>query len=248
MNVESRREVIARLAQAQKSNRGAGGYSRFVNRPVGRQLAATAHRRGLTPNQVSAISAAFSFAAIAALAIFRPTSALAVVITAGLVLGYAFDSADGQVARLRGGGTPAGEWLDHVIDAFKISSLHAAVAISWYRFFDLGRPAWLLIPLGYGIVAAVFFFAITLSDMLRRIARLRAGGTGASTASVDPNERAPMLRSLIVLPNDYGVLCLAMLFLSMHAAFVVIYATLFAANALMLAAGSLRWYREMLTL
>lgn len=242
-----RREVIARLAGAQKSNRGAGLYSRFVNRPLGRQLAAICYLRGLTPNQVSAVSACFSYAAIAAIALFRPTWVLSVLVAAALVLGYAFDSADGQVARLRGGGSPAGEWLDHVIDALKISALHVAVAIAWYRFFGFNH-GWLLVPLGYAIVAAVFYFAITLSDLLRRIASVRAGGTGVPTASVDPNEPAPLLRSLVVLPNDYGVLCLAMLFLSLHETFATIYTLLFAANTLLLIVGCVRWYREMRTI
>jgi phosphatidylglycerophosphate synthase len=239
------RQVVARLANAQKSNRGAGAYSRLINRPLGRQLAAISFRLGLTPNQVSVISAGFSLAAIVALALVRPTWQLAVLVTVGLVLGYAFDSADGQVARLRGGGTPAGEWLDHVIDAAKISCLHAAVLISWYRFFDLSNAAWLLVPLGFAAVAAVFYFALTLSDMLRRIASARAGGAGVATASVDPNEAAPMLRSLLVLPNDYGLLCLAMLLLNVRTAFIAIYSLLLAANVVFLLVGCGRWYREM---
>lgn len=242
-----RREVIARLAGAQKSNRGAGLYSRFVNRPLGRQLAAICYLRGLTPNQVSAISACFSYAAIAAIALFRPTWAVSVLIAAALILGYAFDSADGQVARLRGGGSPAGEWLDHVIDAVKVSALHVAVVISWYRFSGLGR-GWLLIPLGFVIVYAVYYFALTLSDMLRRIARVSAGRTGVATSSVDPNEPAPLLRSLVVLPSDYGVLCLAMLFLSLHKTFATIYTLLFIANTLLVLVGCIRWYREMRTI
>jgi phosphatidylglycerophosphate synthase len=244
-NPSTRREVVARLAGAQKSNRGAAGYSRWVNRRIGRQIAAVAYLRGFTPNQVSAISAAFTFAAIASLAVFRPGWMLAVLATVGLLLGYAFDSADGQVARLRGTSSPAGEWLDHVLDALKVSSIHLAVAIAWFRFYDLSHAALLLIPLGFAVVSAVFFFAITLSDMLRRIANARAGGSGVSTATVNPDEKAPVLRSLIVLPNDYGVLCLCMLLIGLHHAFITAYTTLFAANVLFLVAGSVRWFREM---
>ena len=62
------------------------------------------------------------------------------------MLGYALDSADGQLARLRGGGSLTGEWLDHVIDSFKISTLHLAVLVMAYRFFP--TPTWwLLVPL-----------------------------------------------------------------------------------------------------
>lgn len=241
----SRQEALARLGSAQKSNRGAGGYSRWINRPFGRQIAAIAYLSGRTPNQISAISATLSFAAIAAIAVIRPSWPLAVLATAALVLGYAFDSADGQVARLRGGGSAAGEWLDHVLDAIKISSFHLAVAICWFRFYDLRHAAWLLVPLAFTVVAAVFFFAIVLSDMLRRVQRVKAGENGVTTASVNPGERAPILRSLVVLPGDYGVLALSVLLLAAQSAFMTVYTVLFAANALFLAAGCVRWFREM---
>lgn len=204
-----------------------------------------AYLRGMTPNQVSLVSAAITYAGIALIATVRPSWPVSVGVGVLLVLGYALDSADGQVARLRGGGSPAGEWLDHVLDAVKLSAFHLAVAICWFRFYTLKHPALLLIPLGYAVVAAVFFFAITLSDLLRRIARLRGGGTGLMTAMVDPAEPAPVLRSIVVLPNDYGVLCLLMVLLAAHNVFIVCYALLLAANVLFLGAGCMRWFREM---
>jgi hypothetical protein len=241
----TRREAATRLASAQKSNRGAAGYSRWINRPAGRQLAAIAYVLRLTPNQVSLISAGFTYAAIALIACLRPSWPVAVVIVLALLFGYALDSADGQLARLRGGGSPAGEWLDHVLDALKISTFHLAIAISWFRFEHLHRSAELLIPLAYSTTSAVFFFALILSDMLRRIDRVRAGGTSVTTSSVNPDEPAPILRSLAVLPNDYGVLCLCMLLLPAHRAFEIIYSALLAANFLLALAGGVRWFREM---
>jgi phosphatidylglycerophosphate synthase len=244
----TRREIVARLASAQKSNRGAAGYSRWVNRRAGRQLAASCYLVGLTPNAVSLISALFTFPAIATLAIFRPQWPMAVAVTLALLIGYAFDSADGQVARLSGGGSPAGEWLDHVLDALKVSSIHVVIAIMWFRFYGLGHPALLLIPLGFAVVSPVFFFTLVLSDMLRRVERAKSGGPAVTTSSVDPNEQAPVLRSLIVLPNDYGVLCLSVLLIGLHGAFVTVYTVLFAANLIFLLAGGIRWFREMRTL
>lgn len=243
----SRREVVSQLAAAQKSNRGAGAYSRLVNRPLGRQIASFAVVGGLGPNQVSLISAAFSYAGVALLALVRPTALVGVAIALLLLVGYAFDSADGQVARVTGRGSVAGEWLDHVIDAAKIVALHLAIAVCWYRFFDVGRGM-LLVPLGYAVVASVFFFAIVLADMLRRLARVGAGGSALTTASVSPHEAAPWLRSLAALPYDYGLMCIALVFLGAHSLFVVIYTVLFAVNALSLAGGCVRWFREMRTL
>lgn len=84
----------------------------------------------MTPNQVTLVSAAFTFASITAIALAGPTWALGVLVWAGLVVGFAFDSADGQLARLTGRGGPDGEWLDHVVDCAKMVLVHTAVLIS----------------------------------------------------------------------------------------------------------------------
>lgn len=243
----SHRDVVARLAAAQKSNRGAPGWSRWVNRPVGRQLAAFAYRRGMTPNQVTAASATVSAAAIALLATLRPTVATGVLVAALLVLGFALDAADGQLARLTGTGSPAGEWLDHVVDATKTALIHGAVLVAWYRFFDL-PDALLLVPLVFGAEASVFFFAIILSEQLRRRGRAAAlDGAGATPATPVPAsaEPAPVLRSVLVLPADYGVLCVTFLLLGFHDVFVVVYGLLAAANVVFLLGKLPQWYREM---
>src|SRR5690625_8046772 len=66
-------DSVRALGSAGKSNRGAPLYSRFVNRPLGRVFAALAHQVGLTPNQVTGISAVFTFAGIAVLATVPPS-------------------------------------------------------------------------------------------------------------------------------------------------------------------------------
>ena len=161
------RDNIRALAAAQKSKAGAPLYSRIVNRPVGRVLAAVAHRAHLTPDQVTLLSAACTLTGIALLA----AAPLAPAATAGtsllLMLGYALDSADGQLARLRHGGSKAGEWLDHVADAVKLSTLHGAVAIGLFRSGRLADPALLLLPLAYGAVQNVHFFTYILTYQLR---------------------------------------------------------------------------------
>ena len=143
----SHRDLIGQLSGARKSNRGAGGYSRWVNRPVGRHFAAMAFRLGLSPNGVSAASACFTFPGIAALAVFAPSWTVAVLVCLCLLVGYGLDSADGQLARLRGGGSYAGEWLDHVLDAAKTSAFHLSIAVLWYRFYPHDHRTLILIPL-----------------------------------------------------------------------------------------------------
>lgn len=245
MTATTHRELVVRLSSAQKSNRGAAGYSRWVNRPVGRHLAALSFRAHLTPNQVSTISALFTFSALTVIAVVRPGWLVDSLAVLALLIGYAFDSADGQLARLRGGGSYAGEWLDHYFDAIKMTSFHLVVAIVWFRHYDLLHAADLLIPLGFCVVSVVFFFALLLADLLRRVELVRSGAPPTAAKNLDADAPAPVLRSLIVLPNDYGVLALALLLLPAQSGFRVLYTLLFIANALFLIAGSVRWFREM---
>lgn len=230
--------TVRRLAGAQKPPAvGSPAYSRFVNRRIGRYLAAGAYQVGLTPNQVTGISAVFSLAGILTVALVRPAWWVGVLVALALALGYAFDSADGQLARLRGGGSPAGEWLDHVVDCLKILLLHTAVLLSLWRFAGLDA-GWLLLPLAYQVVSSTAFFAMTLNDQLKR------GRVPATTGPVVPS----LKRSLLVLPTDYGVLCLVFVLLGWRTGFLVGYGAMLAANALYLAAALVKWYRTMAAL
>lgn len=224
------------MAAAQKGRaKGAPAYSIYVNRPIGRVLAAVAHTAGLTPNAVTAISALFTFTGIVLLATVPPSIGLGVVVWVLLALGYAWDSADGQVARLRGGGSLAGEWLDHVVDAGKLVSLPLAVAIGWYRFYEISPITWLLVPLAFAVVSTVMFFGMILNDLLkarRGVAQSMAEG-GSSP-----------LRSILALPTDYGVQCLAFVLWGFTGLFPWVYLLLLLAAAGHLALALPVWFRR----
>ena len=234
---ESFRAVYSRLSAAQKGRaRGAPAYSVHVNRPLGRILATLAYKAGLTPNQVTLVSAAFTLTGIALLATLTPQVGLGIAVWLLLGLGYAWDSADGQVARLRGGGSLDGEWLDHVVDAVKLISLHLAVLIGLYRFTDLDR-ALLLVPLGFTVVSGVTFFAMILNDLLKSARGVQSsaarGGGGTS------------LRSFLVLPTDYGVLCALFVLWAWTPVFLGAYTLVFAACTAFLLLALVKWFREM---
>jgi phosphatidylglycerophosphate synthase len=229
------RVALDRLRAAQKPGAGAPPYSRWVNRRLGRVLAAAAYRVGATPNGVTALSALFTFSALALVALVAPTPWLGIGVTLLLVIGYALDAADGQLARLLGGGSSSGEWLDHMVDVTKTCVLHAAVLVSFYRFGGLPSPAFLLVPLGYLTVSIVLFFGIMLVEQLRR----RAGRRGDRPVS---NSR---LQTLVALPVDYGVLCLIFLVFGWRPAFLVVYGLLFLAHTLVLGAVLVKWWREL---
>lgn len=226
------REARAHLAGAQKTVAGVPAYLRYVNRPIGGRLAALAHAVGMTPNHLTALSAACSAAAIALLGSLEPTPVLAVVITFWLLLGFALDSADGQLARVRGSGSPAGEWLDHVVDVARMASLHAAVTVSLYRFGDLGSASWLLVPMAFGIVSVTYFFASMLRDQLG--ARPVPGSGAAAVGSP--------LRSLVLLPMDFGVLCFTFLAVPWTGAFLVAYGGLFVVASAFAVQSSVKAY------
>ncbi|MDI5964420.1 CDP-alcohol phosphatidyltransferase family protein [Streptomyces sp. SL13] len=228
--------ALRSLRTAQKSAKGVSYYSRWVNRPAGRVFAAAGHVLGMTPNAVTAVSALVTGCGIALIALVRPSWPLAVGVVALLVTGFALDSADGQLARLRGGGSRAGEWLDHVVDCVKLLTLHLAVLIAMYRFLRPLATGWLALPLLFQVTAVTTFFGGILTEQLKR----SAAGRGA------PAPAASALRSLLLLPADYGVFCL--LFLSYgagRAVFLPVYGVLLAANVLLMAALLVKWFREL---
>lgn len=230
--------TLRRLSGSQKGAVGAPAYSRFVNRPLGRVFAALAFHAGLTPNAVTGISAVFTATGIALLALAPLSWTTGLAVTGCLVVGYALDAADGQLARLRGGGSPAGEWLDHMVDAVKASSLHLAVLVGLYRSDVVEAGPLLLIPLGYCVVDGALFFGTMLNEALR-------AQHGVATRAQPSAGRPSLARSLVVLPTDYGLLCLLFLLLGLPAVFLSAYALMFLGTAAYLLAGSVKWFREM---
>ena len=238
VQVEGFAAAYQSLRAAQKTSRGAPAYSLYVNRPLGRVFAAAAFPLGLTPNQVTAISAVFTFGGIVWLAAGSATWLTGVGVCLLLVLGYALDSADGQLARLRGGGSTAGEWLDHMFDAAKNSSLHLAVLIIAYREFGLRSLGWLLVPIGFTVVTGVMFFGMILNEQLARVHRAR------HDLPAPPKEGSTPLRTLMKIPADYGVLCLSFVLLGAPLVFFGAYALLGVGTLAYLALALVKWYRD----
>ena len=237
------RANLAALKSAQKPPRGTAAYSRLVNRPAARRVAAAAASAGLTPNGATAISAIFSFAGLVLLATLEPTWPVAIAIAALLALGYVWDSVDGQLARLTGAGSVSGEWLDHTVDTFKTSSLHLAVLISWYRFPPVDDRVVLLIPLGFEIAQMATFFGIMTMPFLRKQHASATHAHPSATPAAEPPEHP--LRTWLLIPMDYGFLCWTFVLLAWPVAFVVTYSALFAIRAVLLSAALRKWWREL---
>lgn len=230
------------LRTAQKNSRGAPVYSRFINRPLGRVLAAAAYVLRGSPNGVTALSAVFTFSGIAVLAVLTPSLWVGVVVAVLLIIGYALDSADGQLARLLGGGSPEGEWLDHVVDSAKLATIHLAVLVSMYRHFE-GVSWWLLVPLAFSAVQSVHFFGMIVTDLVLREHHYRSGAGEPYRASVLGDAHSTVL-TIARIPVDYGLLCLGFVLLGAYPLFLGLYTFMAIASAgyLVLAAG--RWFRQ----
>ena len=231
-------ESIRALSAAQKSNAGAPLYSRVINRPAGRVLAAVAHRVGMTPDQVTLLSACCTYLAVVLIAVWAPSVVAAVLTSLLLMVGYALDSADGQLARLRHGGSRAGEWLDHVADVIKLSTIHAAIAISLFRFSldDLAGPAVLLVPLAFGAVQNIHFFSYILTYQLRY-----HGGTPLASGEGRPS----FVKAVLSAPTDYGLMCFVLMLRSAPVVFVWVYGLMLVGYTLYVALALPRWYLEL---
>lgn len=229
------RETMRTLAGFQKSNRGAPAYSRFVNRPVGRVFAALAYRYGLSPNGVTAVSACTTLTGLAVLFLVPVSVWTGLAVGLLLAAGYAIDSADGQVARLTGRGSIAGEWLDHSVDCVKSTLVHLSVLVALYRFTDV-PDVWLLVPIAFAVVDSTLFFAYIVTDLFHRT-------RGAAKAK--PSAHASVLRSLLTAPTDYGVLCIVFLTWGATWVFLGLYAVLLAGCAGYLVLGMPKWFGQL---
>ncbi|KAA1380865.1 CDP-alcohol phosphatidyltransferase family protein [Aeromicrobium fastidiosum] len=205
---------------------------RVVNRRLGRGIAAGVAQTRATPDQLTAASFVAFLAAAGLLVGVAPSVPVAVGATVLLQLGFALDSADGQLARLRGTGSPAGEWLDHVVDAARHLLFHLAVLVGLVRFADVPDVV-LLVPLGFAVVSSVRFFAQILAE------QLAGRDPVAGPASV------PRFGVWIQAPADTGLLNLVVLLWAWTTPYLAVYGMFAALNALLLVATVVRRHREL---
>lgn len=223
-------QTLRALERAQKPGHGVPAYTRWVNRRFARYFAAGAVALGITPNGVTAISALCSLTGIIILLLAEPTIVMGIVAALFFALGYGLDSADGQVARVTHSSSPAGEWLDHVVDAIRTPSIHLAVLVGFIRHpghfslngapdgFPYGWQLWWL-PMAFTVLAAGHFMSQILAEQLRHNRKTAAPSSGGT------------LRSFINLHMDAGTLCWIFIFWGFGPLFVLVYALLFCATA-----------------
>lgn len=220
-------EAVRALAQAQKSGSGVPAYLRWVNRGLGRRAAAVAFVLGWTPNGVTLLSGLVSLAGIVVVALAGTSWPGAAAGAFLLLAGYALDSADGQLARLTGTGSPAGEWLDHVVDSARLPLVHLGIAVALYQHGGASARWPVLVALLFGVLTSSWFFAqilaTSLGDVLNRSAVAEQ----------------PAWVSFAKIPYDVGSLYVLVVLLAAPPVFTVAYVALFCFTVAV-AAGSLR--------
>ena len=205
------------LNTAQKPGHGVPAYTRWVNRRLARYAAAAAASRGISANGITVISAAFSAAAVVLIAAAPASPWLGAAIAVLLAAGYVLDSADGQVARLTGTTSLAGEWLDHLVDSVRVPAIHLAVLVGIVQGGLLPEwSAWL--PLAYTLTSVGHFMSQILAEQLLK------------TRETPAEAPAGTFRSWLLLPTDMGTLCWVFLAWGNPVLFVVAYGGLFLLN------------------
>lgn len=223
-------ESMRLLDAAQKPGAGVPAYTRWVNRRAARYLCAAGERMGLTPSTVSVLSILMTLAGLGAFLVLHRTPLVAGALAAVLLaLGYALDSADGQLARLQQTSSVRGEWLDHTLDAVRLPAVHLSIGAG---FLLQGAPILAAVAAMYSIAASAAFLSQNLGGLLRDRSQ---------------SDRLQLRRhqSWLLLPADPGVLCWLFALWIVLPLFSAAYLALFTANILHVAFSTRRRWREL---
>lgn len=229
----TREQAAAALTVAQKPAGGVPAYLRWINRPLGGHIALRAAVFGMTPDQLTAISALLS--GIGLLLMCVMTTAWTPPVAAVLLLaGYAFDSADGQLARIQRSGGPRGEWLDHVVDGVRAPLVHVAICVYLFR---TSSPWWLLLLAAlFSVMVSSWFLSQLLAEKLLPRQEPAAAQHGIGR-----------LESLVKQPQDASTTYFVIAFLGLPLVFAVLYVALFAWQLIMFALSLSRKHHQLST-
>lgn len=218
------------LQSVQKPGGGVPAYMRWLNRPAARVVVSLAYGLRLSPNTLTAISLGLSILGV--VLVLAAPMGWRVGLGAALLfaLAFVFDSADGQLARLVQASSPAGEWLDHVVDAFRAPAMHVAVAVAVWVKVDNGPVA--AAALAMAVIASGQAMSQMLAEQLIR-------GAGSSP------RRGGIRQSWILLPTDPGVWAWSFILWGAPRVFGVVYGVLVVLNMAHTVVSLLRRYRDL---
>ena len=137
---------------------------------------------------------------------------------------------------LTGKGGPGGEWLDHTVDMGKTVLIQGGILVALARAGEANNPWLLALIMAFTTVNVLAFFGWLLADLLQR-------AKGVKVAHARDSGQAPLLRSLLRAPSDYGVFLWTFVLWG-TALFWGVYVLLFVACLAILVAALPVWYRQ----
>jgi len=184
----------ARVSDFYSTNRGGGLYSEAISQRVGAVIAYASHRLGIAPTALTLINLLLVLGAsvlVIARADATPFWVIGLIALVAWQIGYAFDCADGQLARVSGRASAAGGRVDVLADVAAQISLVTAVAAVAVAHHP-ATPVWLV-----GAFAGTWMVNLVTSVMQ----------SGAQAASMVTSRSLPV--RLVKLVRDYGAVILA---------------------------------------
>ncbi|MGE5830413.1 MAG: CDP-alcohol phosphatidyltransferase family protein [Micromonosporaceae bacterium] len=173
------------------TNRGGGLYSEAVSQPIGSAIAFAAARLGLRPTTLTLTNLVLCLAASVTV-VLLPTGGWPVGVLALVAwqLAYAFDCADGQLARVTGRTSAAGARLDVLCDvAAQIGLVSALSAMT--AAYRPATPTWV-----FAAFAGTWMVNLVTSVMQ----------SGPHAASMVASRSLPV--RVVKLVRDYGAVVL----------------------------------------
>jgi phosphatidylglycerophosphate synthase len=194
------------------TNRGGGLFSEALSQRAGALVALAGDRLGAAPTALTMVNLVVGLAAsVTVTALAGPVAegsvpawAVGLVALVGWQLAYAFDCADGQLARVTGRTSPSGARLDILCDVAAQIALVTALAAT-VAAQRPGAPGWLLAA----------FAGTWMVNLVTSVLQ-----SGPQAASMVPSRSLPV--RLAKLVRDYGaVIALAGLVLTVAPAWTV---------------------------
>lgn len=167
---------------------GGGQWMTQMYHHAGAFFAFLASRLGMTPNMLTVLSGVLVIVAVELmLSVGIGHWASAIGVFSLMVISYALDCADGQLARATGQCSKFGAWLDHVVDAGKIFVIHGS--IGWMLLGSMREHGYSQLWCFLGMMinmagSALYFFAWNYKVMI--------AGQGLIARLTDESEQSRM--------------------------------------------------------
>ena len=187
---------------------GGGLWLTLLCRVVAQRFAYLFYKLGLSPNMVTLLGVVVTLLGLGVIISVDNLNlffnGLLVVV---LLLGYVFDCADGQLARVTKKGSKFGEWLDHTLDSFTGSLVHLAAGYLMLR--EVGAEdqmfLWAYLGLVFNMVgSSTYFFGWNMKGQL--------AGSNAVASSMKQGSLKLKLMKLPLQLTDKTLLLLVFLF------------------------------------